>query len=283
MKKPKSYLLFSCLVFSFCNSPILFAATHYPKPASYVADFANVIDSDSRQTLEQKLSDFERATTNEFAIVTVPSLEGDTVEDYAVRLFKEWGIGKKGKDNGILILVAPHEHQGRIEVGYGLELVIPDGLAGQIIRENMAPYFRQGQYGQGLQAAIGAIEAILAGKPRQSLHPEARLAQWGQPLLYLIFFGVVAGLPLTVVCLVLAFLVSSRTLASFLLVPVGLIMDIMLLHRRGGIYNQGVHRGGWGTGGFGGGGFGGGGFSGGGGFGGFGGGSSGGGGASGGW
>src|SRR5258708_23445538 len=114
-----------------------------------------------------------------------------------------------------------------------------------MIRGNMAPYFGKGQYGQGLKAAIGAIEAILAGKPRQSLHPEARLAQWGQPLLYLIFFGVVAGLPLTVVCLVLAFLATSRTLASFLLVPGGVIMDIRLLHRRGRIYNQAAHRGRW--------------------------------------
>src|SRR5690348_9508325 len=126
MKKFQSYFLFLCLIWSFCNSPILFASSH-SKPQGYVSDFAHVLSSDTRQALEAKLSNFERATTNEIAVVTVPSLEGDTEEDYAVRLFKEWGIGKKGKDNGVLILIAPHERRARIEVGYGLEEVLPDG------------------------------------------------------------------------------------------------------------------------------------------------------------
>src|SRR6185295_16176706 len=117
-----------------------------------------VLDPASKQSLEQQLSEFEHSTSNEIAVVTVPSLEGDTIEDYAVRLFKEWGIGKKGKDNGILILVAPNERKVRMEVGYGLEPQLTDGMAGQIIRENMTPYFRQAQYGQGIIAAIEAIK-----------------------------------------------------------------------------------------------------------------------------
>src|SRR6185369_4660356 len=84
--------------------PILCLAAKYPKPKGYVSDFANILDTSSRQQLEQELSEFERSTTHEIAVVTIPSLENNTVEDFAGRLFKEWGIGKKGKDNGVLIL-----------------------------------------------------------------------------------------------------------------------------------------------------------------------------------
>ena len=76
------------------------------------------------------------------AVVTVPSLNGVPAEDYAVQLFKEWGIGQAKTDNGVLVLVAPNEREMRIEVGYGLEGILPDGLAGQIIRENFVPRFR---------------------------------------------------------------------------------------------------------------------------------------------
>ena len=92
------------------------------------------------------LRDVEQQTTAEIAVVTVPSLDGMTVEEYASRLFKAWGIGKKGRDNGVLVLVAPTEHKMRIEVGYGLEAVLPDGLAGQIVRTECLPRFKEGDY-----------------------------------------------------------------------------------------------------------------------------------------
>ena len=92
-----------------------------PKPTGRVNDFANIISPDVESELDAQLATLENTTSHEVAVVTVESLQGTTVEDYANRLFKEWGIGQAQKDNGVLILVAPNERDVRIEVGYGLE------------------------------------------------------------------------------------------------------------------------------------------------------------------
>ena len=156
--KQSKVLALCCLLSAVCF------AVKYPKPQGYISDFAGIIDPSTRDQLEQNLADYERSSTHQIAVVTVPSLEGDTVEDVAVRLFKEWGIGNKGKDNGVLLLVAPHEKRMRIEVGYGLEPVLPDGLAGQIIRENIAPHFKREDYSTGILNGILAIEKSLSGE-----------------------------------------------------------------------------------------------------------------------
>ena len=93
--------------------------------------------------------------------MTVPSLEGVPVDDYAVRLFKEWGIGQAKQDNGVLVLVAPNEREMRIEVGYGLEGILPDGLAGQIIREQFIPRFRDNDYNGGIRDSVARVVDIV--------------------------------------------------------------------------------------------------------------------------
>ena len=93
--------------------------------------------------------------------MTVPSLEGVPVDDYAVRLFKEWGIGQAKQDNGVLVLVAPNEREMRIEVGYGLEGILPDGLAGQIIREQFIPRFRDNDYNGGIRDGVARVVEIV--------------------------------------------------------------------------------------------------------------------------
>lgn len=99
-------------------SALLLAA--FPAPQKYIVDDAHVINAAARQEINAMLREVEQQTTAEIAVVTVASLDGMTVEDYANRLFKEWGIGKKGADNGVLVLVAPGERKMRVEVGYGL-------------------------------------------------------------------------------------------------------------------------------------------------------------------
>jgi uncharacterized protein len=142
---------------------ILWAAPHYPATQGYVTDSAHILDDNSRQTLESQLAAFEQATSNEIAVVTVPSLEGEDIESYANGLFSQWKIGKKGRDNGVLLLVAPTERKMRIEVGYGLESILPDGRAGEIIRENITPEFRQGNYSGGIVAGVDAIQKTIQG------------------------------------------------------------------------------------------------------------------------
>lgn len=122
----------------------------FPSPHGPIDDFAHVLDETTSGALTALVADVREKTTAEIAIVTVPSLDGMTVEEYANKLFAAWGIGKKGKDNGVLILVAPTERKMRIEVGYGLEPVLPDGLAGEIVRTDFLPEFRGGTYSAGI-------------------------------------------------------------------------------------------------------------------------------------
>ncbi len=232
------------------------ASNNWGVPDGFVTDRAGVVDASHRQALEALLQELEQKTGAEVAVVTLKDLGGRDIESTAVDLFKAWGIGKKGKDNGVLILVSIADRKARIEVGYGLEGVVPDGAAGSIIRDQLGPAFRAGDYGGGLVSAAGAVAGRIAadagvtltGLPDQNTDDSDRsYIPGGYWAIFILLF-----LLLNVISLL------SRPRRGFW----------------GGFW--GGMGGGWG----GGGGFGGGG---GGGFGGFGGGGSGGGGASGGW
>jgi uncharacterized protein len=280
-------------IFAICHLPfaILFAAPHYPSPQGYVTDGAQVLDPAARRSLESQLAGFEKATSDEIAVVTVPSLDGETIETYANNLFIQWRIGKKEKNNGLLILVAVQNHKARIEVGYGLESVLTDGTCGDIIRGQMVPCFRQNQYARGLAEAVSAIQGVLtrgalppsAGPPVTSGASAFRLLA-SKPVLslFMLLFFVLPFTAFGFAVAVIIFILAGGffRLAGLLFVGVGLLMDFLRWGRPASRFGGR----GWGYGGFyGGGGFGGGGFGGGSGFGGFGGGMSGGGGASGGW
>lgn len=132
-----------------------------PKPGGRVSDFANVIDAATEADLDRRLDQLERQTSSEVAVVTVTSLNGVPVEDYALQLFKEWGIGQAKTDNGVLVLVAPNQREMRIEVGYGLEGILPDGLAGQIIREHFIPRFRDDDYNGGIRDGVARVIEVV--------------------------------------------------------------------------------------------------------------------------
>lgn len=168
-----------------------------PDPAGPVSDFANLLDEATEATLLQLLRDTEAKTTAEIAVVTVPTLQGVTVEDYAERLFRTWGIGQEKVDNGVLVLVAPNEREMRIEVGYGLEGVLPDGLAGEIVRTEFLPRFREDDYQGGIVAGVQRVAGIvqrnhvLTAEELQALEQtgEARPPRW----LMVPFFGLFIG------------------------------------------------------------------------------------------
>ena len=135
-------------------------------PTSPVNDLANVIDPATEQQLDRILKNFEALTGTQIAVATVPSLQERSLEEYANELYRAWGIGaKKGdnKDKGALILLAPSERKSRMEVGYGLEGDLPDGLAGEQLRR-MRPYFQQQQYAQGLNVGVRTLVDTLAEK-----------------------------------------------------------------------------------------------------------------------
>ncbi|MDD5085272.1 MAG: TPM domain-containing protein [Candidatus Omnitrophica bacterium] len=131
-------------------------------PRNYVSDFAEIIGEDTESKLNALLSRLKEKTTAEVAVVTIKSLNSDTVENYASRLFEQYGIGKYGKDNGVLLLVAVGDKKLRIETGYGLEGALPDGLCGEIIRDDIVPYFKQGDYTRGVLAGTLHIAEIVA-------------------------------------------------------------------------------------------------------------------------
>src|SRR5579862_5260773 len=131
------------------------------KPTGYVNDFSNTLNAASKQTLEDYCANLERVTGTQMAIVLVPTLDGEPVEDVANRLYREWGIGKKGKDEGILILLAIKDRKSRAEIGYGIEPIISDGAAGGILRQ-IRPILQQGNYGGALLAAAEEMGTTIA-------------------------------------------------------------------------------------------------------------------------
>lgn len=230
-----------------------------PNPANYVSDFAGVLSPDTQQRLNALCAEVDHQAHAQIAVVTIKSLDGDSIEDFATALEEKWKVGPKGSDRGVLLILAVKDRAYRIEVGYGLEGILPDGRAGGIGRQ-MIPYLRQGAYDQAVTMAVGQIAQIIAADARINLNttaPRGPPPPQSRPLT----FGQLIGLGVLLFLLVVFLM---RAGGSGLL---GFLIGTFLGGR-------------WGGGGPGGGGDSG---DGGGGFGGFGGGSSGGGGASGDW
>jgi uncharacterized protein len=145
--------------------------SQFPAYVGHVNDFANVIDPATRDRLETILLNFEQRTGAQIAIVTIRTLDGQAIEEYANRLFRAWGIGAKSgtqRDKGLLLLIATEDRRSRLEVGYGLEGDLPDGLAGELLRR-MRPSFQQQQWSQGITIGVQTILATLAQKWNVSL------------------------------------------------------------------------------------------------------------------
>jgi len=135
-----------------------------PNPPKLVNDFAGVMQSGEVAVLEQKLVAFNDSNSTQIAVVTIKSIEGYDIADYAFKLGEKWGIGQKGKDNGILILVAPNDRKVFIATGYGAEEYVTDAMARRIIEQKFKPSFKNNNYYQGLEAGTNDIIDLLTGK-----------------------------------------------------------------------------------------------------------------------
>ncbi len=134
------------------------------QPSQYVVDLAGVLSPDTRARLNARLRDLEARTTAQVVVLTVNSLEGEQIEDFSHQTAVKWGIGQKGKDNGVLLTVAVKDHKYRIEVGYGLESVLPDSLVGGLGRQYLVPNFRKGDFAGGIVAAVNELAKIIGGE-----------------------------------------------------------------------------------------------------------------------
>jgi uncharacterized protein len=240
------------------------------QPSGYVTDLAGILSQDTKARLESLGTELEQKTGAQMAIVTVGSLDGESVETYAVDLFKQLGVGKKKDSRGVLLLVAPHDRKYRIEVGYGLEPVINDARAGDAGRA-MVPFLRQNDYGKATEVGAWQLAKFIAddaGVTLSGQSPAAPIRDDGGNFRFLGFFVI---LGLIIFFRVIGGLSGGRGAGSG---GSGLLWFLLGMLSSGSGGRSGSGGGGWGGGGFGGGG---------GGFGGFGGGSSGGGGASGSW
>lgn len=257
------------IFFLFCGIFTAIArAESLPEPSGWVNDFAGVISPEYQDKLNALIGEVEAKTSSEIAVVTVESIAPYDEVSYARMLFDKWKPGKKGKDNGVLILLAVKERRWRIETGYGVEGILPDGLCGEIGREYMAPYFKQGGYAQGLYNGTARItEVISEGKLNPVSGDYAREAQADQ----LKSLGVIAlaGLFILAVIPWKVFFILSGVIAlamiflrafSFLIfipVVVAVLSVLRLIVRSGYFGSYGGYPYRYGGGGFGGGGFGG--------------------------
>jgi uncharacterized protein len=239
-----------------------------PNPPRLVTDAANVLTPEQREILEQKLVALDDSTSNQIAVVLIKTLGDYGIEEYALKLFREWGIGNKKTNNGVLLIAAIDDRKVRIEVGYGLEGAIPDIVSASIIRNEISPGFREGNYYRGIDNAINALTKAAAGeyKVKKANKKSKVYGEKGG--------SIVGFILIIIVVIILSIIKGGRggrgprggmmSRNGFGDIATGMLLGSLL----GG---GGRGGGGWGGGG------------GGGGFGGFGGGSSGGGGASGGW
>ena len=122
-------------------------------------DYAQLLSADAHRRLESRLAEREQATGAQMVLAIFPSLEGESLEDFSIRLAQQWRVGQKGLDNGVILLLFVKERRVRLEVGYGLEPVVTDAVSAQIIREAIAPRFREQRYAAGLEAAVEAVYA----------------------------------------------------------------------------------------------------------------------------
>lgn len=163
MKAIRILLLF--IVTFFCTQANN-AQTVLPKPNTpqLVTDIAGILSPEQKQALEQKLVSIDDSSSNQIAVVILPTLDGNPIEEYAIKLFRDWGIGNKKTNNGVLLLIAIQDKKVRIEVGYGLEGAIPDITANNIIENDIKPAFRASAYYEGIDKATDDIAKAAVGE-----------------------------------------------------------------------------------------------------------------------
>lgn len=276
-------------------------AREIPDYHGYVNDYADMLTPQTKRKLERELRAFDRSDSTQVAVLTIDSLDGDSLEDFSIRTVDKWKIGQKGKDNGVLFLVVKNDRKIRIEVGRGLEGVLTDLLAGRIVDQIVTPHFKAGRFNEGFEAGVGAIIQAARGEFKADKYRRGTRQQEVPPILTYLFIAAIMVTLVGTISRVRGVFAGALLLPSAVLMgvssPVGGLL-LLLLAVVGGVggfllplllvrilgtaaEGSSGRRGGFG--GYYGGGFGGGFRGGGGGFGGFGGGGFGGGGASGGW
>jgi uncharacterized protein len=178
-----------------------FAAQTYglevPTLKARVNDYADILSSATENQLEAVLSDLEQTDSTQIAILTIPSLEGENIEEYAIQVAETWKIGQENLDNGAILIISKNDRQLRIEVGYGLEGTLTDLTAGRIIQHIIVPWFKAGNFDQGVTDGVQAMTQVVRGEFKAaegSRRPESRSARGQSSILGLIVFFVLINM-----------------------------------------------------------------------------------------
>lgn len=172
--------------------PLPAFALEVPQLRSHVNDYANMLSPAVSQRLEQALADFERSDSTQIVVLTINSLEGESLEEYSIKVAEAWRIGQAKLDNGALLLVAKQERKIRIEVGRGLEGVLTDLVSGRIIRGDIAPYFKKNDYESGITAGVSSIMQVVRGEYQAQPRDLKQGKKSAEPVFTLLIFLLVA-------------------------------------------------------------------------------------------
>ncbi len=183
------------LIFTLLLISLSLLAVSFPKLSGRVVDEAGIFSSSQERQLTSLLVGLEKDANIQAVVVSVKSLQGYAIEDYTIRLAEDWKIGSSSIDNGLILLVAPNERDVRIEVGYGLEHKLTDGLSGYIIRQDIIPNFRSGSYFAGISAGLTRINNIFTGKEsisQEEISASRRREKKGSSIGYIIFLIIIS-------------------------------------------------------------------------------------------
>jgi len=257
----------SALVMVFATITGLWAQSEIPPFNALVTDVPGILSPDKKSELEQKLRSVKLSTGTEIAVLIVNTLSGNSVEGYAQEVVRKWKIGEQNKDNGILLLISTQEHAIRIEVGRGLEGSVPDIIAGRIIRDQMVPLFKSGDFAGGISLGVQRLIELNSGEYKQQERPSPSEQMPAINVFWvLVVIGVIFAQVLkTSLGSTLGPLSAGIAMGIIGAFSIGFLWGIVILFlvplfsSGNGRYISGPGSGGWGGGGFGGGGFGGGG------------------------
>jgi uncharacterized protein len=176
--------------------PVTASPLEVPALTGRVNDYAHLLSADTVRRLDRQLAELERTDSTQVVVLTIPTLDGENLEEYSIKVAEAWRIGQKGLDNGVILLIAKQEHKIRIEVGRGLEGKLTDLLSGRITRQEMVPRFRQGDFDGGVIAGVNAIAAVVRGEyaaSQEQPHRQGRTPSVFPYLLVLLVVCIFAG------------------------------------------------------------------------------------------
>lgn len=181
-----------CVIVMVMLLPHLACALEVPQLRGRVNDYANLLSPGASQRLEQAIADFERSDSTQIVVLTINSLEGESLEEYSIKVAEAWRVGQTKLDNGAILLVAKQERKIRIEVGRGLEGVLTDLVSGRIIRGDISPYFKKNDYDTGITAGVSSVMQVVRGEYRAQPRDLKQGKKSAEPVFTLLVFLLVA-------------------------------------------------------------------------------------------